>query len=352
MVKFHREGVRLNRKAFCVMCGQFATILASGVPVLRAVELIAGRTADRNLRHMLTAVGRDLRNGQSLSAAFAARGGTLPSTFIETLRAGEESGTLARSFATLHRYFEKRIRMESKIREAALYPLFVLCVAAAVAGILLGKVIPAFLDVFDTFSVEPPRSMKLLAALAAFFQRYGLLLAAVPPAVFAAYRLALRSASGRLYLARLELMTPVLGTVAELNAASQFAGTLSLLLDAGLTLPRAVAVTAAAVDNRWIGAAAGRLPGRLEEGRTLASSMREAACLPEILTDMTAVGEETGELKSALASAARYYDGELETAVRRALACLGPVLLCVTACVAGFLVVTVYLSLSAMYTVI
>ena len=134
-----------------------------------------------------------------------------------------------------------------------------------------------------------------------------------------------------------------------LNGASQFANSMTTLLGSGLTMNKAVSITSKTLDNYYLAAETGKLSARLEEGHTLGDSMRENQVMPDILVDMTAVGEESGELTETLDTIALYYDTELETAINSALAKLEPTLLIGLAGIAGFIVVAIYMSMFSLY---
>ena len=155
--------------------------------------------------------------------------------------------------------------------------------------------------------------------------------------------------NGRLQISKLFLKVPVLGEIQELNAASQFSNTMTTLLEAGLPMNRAVSITSRVMDNYFLGAETGKLSGALEEGRSLGVSMREQAVMPDILIDMTAVGEETGEMAETLNTIGQYYDAELEQAIQSALAKLEPTLLIGIAVVAGFIVISIYMAMFSLY---
>ena len=343
-------GNKLNDKAFTLMCSQFAVILNSGVPISRAVHLIADKMTDKPLKRMLVQVADDVEAGRSLSASFAERGEKLlPVTFIESIRAGEESGSLAESFKAVGDHFTKQTKMKGKVRGAMIYPAFVLVIAVVVVIVLMVKVVPTFTAIFDGYGAELPAMTRALIAISDFFRKYVLYIAAAVAVVILAVKLYGNTEEGRLQLARLSLKLPVLVNINVLNSASQFANTMAMMLGAGLPMTRAVSITARVISNYHVSQEVGKLSGKLEEGRTLGSSMKEAGCLPDILTDMTAVGEESGELEKTLITVAEYYDTELDQATANALAKLEPTILIFLAVVAGFIVISIYLAMFSMY---
>ena len=350
LLNFDLTANKLNSKAFTVMCSQFAIILESGVPVSRACHLIADKTTDKNLKNMLVKVAEDVEGGRTLSAAFEDHGGKLlPATFVETIRAGEESGNIDRSFSTMEAHFDKQVKTKAKVRGAMAYPLFVIVIAIAAVAVIMIKVVPTFTGIFAESGGEIPAMMASLIAVSNFFRKYILVIIAVIAAVILGLKLYGNSEKGRINLAKLALRLPVLGNINLLTAASQFANSMTTLRSSGLPIPKAVAITAKVIDNYYISTEVGKLTGQLEAGRTLGASMREQKVLPDILVDMTAVGEETGELAQTLGTIAKFYDSELNNAVQAALAKLEPGMLIFIAIFAGYIVIAVYTGMFQMY---
>ncbi len=343
-------GPHLDSKAFTLMCSQFAILLSSGVPLARTVALIADRTTEKTLKRLLTEVAKDVEDGRSLSASFAEHGEKLlPPTFVETLRAGEESGNLERSFQSMHEHFDKQAKMGAKVRGALAYPVFVMVVAIGVVIVLMVAVVPTFIEMFAEYGAELPLITRMLIAISNFFRDSIVYIVAVTAAVLLGLKLYGGKAEGKRNLAKLQLKIPILGNIGVLNAASQFANSMAILIDSGLTINKAVSIAGKVIDNYYISEEVGKLSGSLEEGRTLGASMRAAAILPDILVDMVAVGEESGELVHTLKTISLFYDEELEQAVQSALAKMEPMLLVTLGGVAAFIVAAVYLAMFQLY---
>lgn len=343
-------GNKLDIKVFTLMCNQFAIILRSGVPIARAVQLVGDKMTNRPLKRLLRYVAEDVEAGRSLSASFAEHGNKLlPQTFVETIRAGEESGNLDRAFETMSHHFDKQFKMAAKVRGALIYPTFVLIVAVLVVIVLMVKVVPTFTATFEELGTELPFLTQLLIAISNFFRKFWMVMLAIIAVIVIGVKLYGNTEKGRMRLAMLQLRLPVLGNIAELNAASQYANTMAMMLGAGLPIVRSVSITANVLDNYYISQSVGKISGALEEGQTLGTSLRQAECLPDILVDMNAVGEETGELEKTLGTIAGYYDSELEQATADALAKLEPAILCVLALIAGFIVIAMYMAMFSMY---
>ena len=343
-------GNKLNGKAFTVMCSQFAIILGAGIPVARAVQLIADKTTDKPLKKMLTGVASDVEGGRSLAASFAERGEKLlPMTFIETIRAGEESGNIERSFESMHLHYDKQTKMKQKVKSAMAYPMFVLVVAVVVVIVLMAFVVPRFTVMFEDYGAELPVITQMLIAISNFFRNHFLIIIGVIAGVIVGYKLYANTEEGRMKIAMLQRKLPILGNISQLSSASEFANSMATLLGSGLPMTKAVNITAKTIENYYVRTEVGKLAGKLEEGYALGTSMRESGIMPDILTDMVAVGEATGEMEHTLSTIGKYYDDELDVATAAALAKLEPALLIGLVGIAGFIVLAVYLAIFSLY---
>lgn len=343
-------GQRIGDKQLSLVCSQFAIILRTGLPVVRAVELIYEQTSDRRLKTLLKDVAEDVAAGYGLAASFENKGKKLlPTTFIETVRAGEESGTLPESFEKLKTYYSRSAQVKSKAASAMLYPAFLLILAAVVVAIIMAFSMPTFVSVFESFDMELPRLTKAIIAVANFMSDWWWILAMLILAAIIGLRLYINSENGALNTSKLLLRVPILGRVNQMKAASQFANTLSTLLTAGIPLIRSVEIVGRVLDNRYIGRQLGAIVPYLEEGRRLGEQLRTGALFPGMLCEMTAMGEDTGSLESTLDTVGAYYDMETETASNRALSMLQPIITLIMGVFIGILVLGLYLPMFNMY---
>ncbi len=349
-LNFELGSNKLNSKAFTVMCNQFAIILRSGVPLARAVHLIGDKTTDKPLKRLLKLVAEDVEAGRSLTTSFEEHGGKLlPVTFIETLRAGEESGSIARSFETMAAHFDKQTKIKAKVRSAMGYPLFVLVIAVVVVAVVMIVVIPKLTPVFLENGGEIPFMLNSLVVVSNFLRKYILVIIAVVAAIIIAFKLYGKSHRGHINLSKRKLGLPILGNIEYLTAASEFANSMAALMGAGLPIPKALSITAKTMSNYFLSTENGKLSGELESGRALGASMREQNVMPEILVDMVGVGEETGELEQTMDTVAQFYDNELDEATKSALAKLEPAMLIFIAIFAGYIVIAIYTGIFSMY---
>lgn len=341
---------KINNKAFTMMCSQFAIILGAGIPVGRAVHLIAAKTTDKVLKKILKQVADDVEGGRSISDAFEERGGKLlPPTFVETIRAGESSGSIDRSFKSTYEHFDKQTKMRNKVKSALAYPAFVMVIAVVVVIVLMAKVVPTFIVMFEDYDAELPGITKALIAVSNFFRYHYLVILLIMAALIIFYKVYGNTEEGRMRFAKIERQLPVLGNVSILGSASEFANSMATLLAAGMPMTRCVYITSRVIQNYYVSQEVAKMTASLEEGKSLVDSLRESQVLPDILTDMVGVGEETGEMEKTLHTVALYYDSELEVAVNAAVAKLEPALLVFLAGVAGFIVIAIYMAMFDLY---
>lgn len=344
------EPLWVSDKVLSLTASQFAIMLRAGLPMGRVVELIAGQTGDRLMKRILTACAADVNAGYSLAGSLDKNGKKIPAAFIETVRAGEESGTLEQSFERLRVYYERSNRVRSKVRGALTYPIVVLVLMVVVIAVIMVVLVPTMLSMFETLGTDLPLPTRMLIAVSNFFARGWPFLLAGAAGIAAFFIIYGKTRSGAVRLGRLSLHIPVVGKVGRMNAAGQFANTLSVLLAAGIQAVRALQIVSRVVDNRAVGEALERCIPRLEAGERLGDVLRDVAYLPGMLVEMVSVGESSGSLENTMDVVGAYYDEESETASAHAIGMLEPMITIVLGVVVGFIVIAIYIPMFSMET--
>lgn len=343
---------KISYKTLSLLCSQFSIILAAGIPIVRATQLIQDQISDKTLKKLLEQVEEDVSSGHRLSMSLETRGGKiLPKTFIESLKAGEESGTLEKTFYRLENYYDKSFKMKSKVRSALMYPAFLAVLAVVVIAVIMVVTMPIFVNMFDSMGADMPGLTVGLIKLSGVVYEFWWLIVLIFIIITVVFRLYSTTEAGNLNLNKLYLKVPILGKVSSMKGASQFANTMSTLLAAGLPLVDAVSITGNVIDNHLLGAELEEIVPLLEEGQRLGTCLKQNTSFPELLFEMTAVGEETGFIEETLETIGAYYDNEVETATKRALDMLQPVITVVLGIVIGVIVVALYLPMFTMYAV-
>ncbi len=340
---------RVKTKALSILCSQLAITMRSGMTIARALQMLSGQSSDKRLRKVMTEVAGEVAAGSTVAAALDQYQERFPLTFIETIRAGEQSGTLDQSFERLHRYYDKAYKTTEKIKSALTYPMFVVAIAVVVVIVVMAKVMPTLASVFADLGGELPLITRILIGTSNFFAKWWLLMLAVLAVIVIALKSYAKTPKGRIRKAKLALSLPLVGIINRMNAAAQFANTMSVLLAAGITLDQGIETTAKVMDNALVQDEVRSMRGVIEQGRTLTDCLTGKKYFPETMVDMCSVGEETGELEATLENVADYFANEADFRVQRLLAMLEPALLVVLAIFAFLIVIAIYLPIFTMY---
>lgn len=340
------SGGKIKPKTLALLCSQLAIEMKAGLPLVSSLKLVAENEEDKQLKKILNEVADDVHAGNGLAESFALRGPTLPRTFIETIRAGEESGKLDESFHRLQKYYEDSDAVASKVGSALVYPIMLISVAVLVIGIIMIFAVPVFAQ---SFGDDLPLPTKILVALSNFMVNNWLLLAAIIAAIALGVILYGKTDSGRHLYARLALTFPGINGINKMNAATQFCSTLSTMLSAGLPLVQSCKITGNVASNVLIQEDIERAVNGVIEGNRLADGMKQSKWFPALLLEMITVGEETGKLEETLDVVSEYYNKEVDVAVKRALDILNPCITIVLALIVVFILLSVYLPIFSMY---
>ena len=343
------SGGKIKPKKLTLLCSQLAIELKAGLPLVSSLRLVAENEEDKKLKKILDEVADDVHAGNGLADSFSARGPGLPRTFIETVRAGEESGKLDETFAKLQKYYENADAVASKVGSALVYPIMLICVAVVVVAIIMIFAVPVFATSFASQGNELPLPTKILIAMSNFMVNNWLLLVVLIAIAAMGILLYGKTDSGRHLYAKLALTFPGICLVNKMNAASQFSSTLSTMLSSGLPLVQAAKITANTSDNLLIQEDIEAAVNGVIEGNRLADGLRESKYLPTLLLEMVTVGEETGKLEDTLNVVSDYYTKEVDTAVKRALDILNPCITIFLALIVVFILLSVYLPIFNMY---
>ena len=349
LLKMEIGNTKVKSRSLALMCSQFAITLKSGMPIGRAMEMIANQTENRKLKKILMDSAEVVLGGTTVANAFEHYKTVFPITFIETIRAGEMSGNLDQSFENLQHYFEKSAKIQEKVKSALMYPIFVAIVAVIVVIVVMAKVVPALTQTFTSLGGNLPLPTRMLISISGFFADWWILILIVILALILIWRLLGRTEKGQAFLARMQLEMPVIGKIAIANGSAQYASTMSVMLASGLNLDRATEVTSKVMDNYLLQLDVNGMIQKIEEGKNLGNCIQACEYFPATLKEMCSVGEETGELDKTLGVIGDYFSNEAERRTRNAISMLEPTLLVFMALVAGFIVISIYLPMFTMY---
>ena len=340
---------RIKDKELAIICSQFSIILTSGLPIVRCVEMVASQAKNKQMQQMLNKVAEDVSGGYSLAQSFENNAKGFPTTFIETVRAGEQSGTLESCFEKLHKYYDKSAKTKAKIISTLTYPALVVVVAIVVFFIIMLVAVPMFISTFEELGSELPGITKALIAGSKFMQSYWWVFVAVVLAVVIVRLLMRRSDRGREIIYSGKLRRSPFRRMHSMNCASQFASTMSTMLTAGLPITRALEVTANVSSNYVFAEAIRKVRQGVEQGRSMVDCMAEIDYFPKMLTEMTGVGERSGSLEQTLTVVGDYFSNEVSIMTERFLSILEPAITVILAVFTVGLLLSVYLPMFSMY---
>ena len=343
------SGGKIKPKKLALLSSQLSIELKAGLPLVQSLQLVAENEEDKNLKKILEEVADDVHAGHNLADAFVTRAPKIPSTFIETIRAGEASGRLDECFGRLKKYYEDSAAVAAKVGSAMVYPAMLIAVAIVVVIVIMVKAVPVFEDSFASMGNELPLPTKMLIGMSHFVTDNLLLLTAIIAILTGLFVVFRKSDTGHHFFARLALTFPGICLVNKMSAASQFSATLSTMLSAGLPLMQAIRITASTTENILISEDIMKAHQGVMEGRTLTQGLSKSQWLPRLLLEMTAVGEQTGNMEETLTVVAEYYNQEVDTAVKRALDLLNPMITMFLAAIVVFILLAVYLPIFGIY---
>jgi type IV pilus assembly protein PilC len=337
----------IRAEDFVVFNQQFNTLIKAGLPILKALDLLAERAAAPKLRPILLDVRDRVRNGALLSEALAAQG-SFPPVYVTVISAGERSGNLSGVLEQYISYLRTSTGFRSKLITTMIYPVVLVCFAIAVVTYFIVYAMPQFADLYKELDVSLPWATRFLLTIADPLRHYFIIFACIVGIGLIVVFIWTRSEKGAIALDRLRPKVPVMGDIWLKAQIAQFVRTLSTLLAGGSPLVPALHTSASAISNRLIASAVMESADRVKEGKSLQASLAETGLVPGLALEMIEVGEASGALTPMLSSLAEFYEEEVETRLQRALSYIPIAILLVMAVVVGFIVISIYLPMFSM----
>ena len=327
---------------------QFASLIRSQVPILRALSILEEQTENPKLRRITRALAEGIRQGQNLSSAME----TFPSVFsplyVSLIRSGEAGGMMDSVLDRLAVQADRDEELQSKVQAALVYPLFVAAVGLCTVVFLLSFVVPRLVKLFSVFGSELPLPTRILLSLAGSLTHHWYLYASSLLGIVAAAFLVARSERGRLWASALRLRLPLLGPLTRQLEIVRFTRSFGLLLDHGLPILQATDVALPVVKNRILRKELALLPKHLKDGSTLSSGLKGLKFSTPFLVNTVAVGEESGKMGEALMEVSNFYERETGRLLQMMAALLEPATILIVGGMVGFIVFAVLLPILTM----
>jgi type IV pilus assembly protein PilC len=345
-------GGRVPVKDLALFCRQFGTMAGAGVPVLNALALLGEQVTSKLLRQILKDVAGDVESGLSLAAALGRHVRHLPPALVSMTAAGEMAGIIEEVFSRLADHFEKEHAVTQKVRSALAYPVVVLVMAVAVVLLLLAFVVPNFVMLFEGLGAELPWPTRVLLDMSGFARRNLLVIVGAGGLLAVALARGVRTPRGAALADRWILRVPAIGPLVLKQAVARFCRTLSSLLASGVPVLQALEVVQGTVGNRMVAEVVGRTRQAVLEGQGMAQSLRSSPLIPAMVTQMIAVGEETGHTETMLLKVAQFYEQDIDALVERFAATIQPMIMAGLGIGIGFVLIAMIMPMFEVFGMI
>ncbi|OAT74355.1 type II secretion system F family protein [Parageobacillus thermoglucosidasius] len=334
-------GKAVKLRDFVIYLRQFATLLKAGVSVVDSTRILADQTESKALKKALVEVEESLRAGNPLSAAAVKHPRVFPAMFVNMVKAGEAGGNMDETLDRLADHFEKMHRTRQKIVSALTYPIAVAVIAVVVVIFLLVSVVPTFVAMFADFHAELPAITKFVLRASDIMQTYWWLVITGFIGIYAVFSLMKKQKKTKYYLDYAAMRIPFFGKLIQKAALARMTRTLSSLFSSSVPILQALSIAENVVENEVIGKVMRQARDSLERGQSLAEPLKKHWAFPPLVTQMIAIGEETGSLDAMLAKVADFYEAEVDAGVDRLKSLIEPIMILLLSGVVGTIVASI-----------
>lgn len=351
--KTMRSGKKITDKDVSLFTRQLATMMKAGVPLLQSFDIVGKGHSNPSMSKLIMDLRNDIETGTSLNNAFRKYPLYFDALFCNLVGAGEQAGILEDLLTRLAVYKEKTLAMKAKIKSALMYPVSILGIAFVVTAVIMIWVVPAFKSVFESFGADLPGPTLVVMAMSDFVVSYAYI---IFPSIFAAIYFFLQSWKRSLAMQRrmdfLLLKAPVFGAVIRKAAIARWTRTLATMFAAGVPLVEALDSVGGAAGNALYLDATKKIQNEVSTGTSLTMAMQNANVFPPIVTQMVAIGEESGALDSMLGKVAGFFEDEVDEAVANLAALMEPAIMAILGILIGGLVIAMYLPIFKLGSVV
>ena len=331
-----------------IMTRQLATLIEAGLPMVPALNSLSNQIEKAHLQKVVTQIRERVKEGSSLSEALREFPRVFSNLYVNMVAAGELSGALDIVLVRLADFTENQVKLRNRVIAALVYPILMVVLAVAAVTFLMVRVVPRILELFQDWGQTLPLPTVILLEITNFLKSYGWLLLLGITIAFVTTFFYFKTQRGRFVFDRLVLRTPIFGNFTRVIATSRFSRTLGTLLASGIPLVKAMNIVKNIVNNRVIARAIEHSQESIVEGQSIAAPLARSGVFPPMVTDMIAIGENSGQLEHMLIKVSDAYDNQIETTVSVFTSILEPLLIVVMGGVVLFIVLAVLLPIFEM----
>jgi type IV pilus assembly protein PilC len=340
--EFHILPEKAKLKDLAVFSRQFATMVNSGLPLLRTLAILEEQTGSKYLAKVVGNIRLEVEQGTSLSGAMTKHPRAFSDLYVSMVRAGETAGTLDDVLLRLADTLEREVSLRRQIKSAMTYPIVVTGLVLVILTAMLVFVVPTFKDLYKQLGGTLPLPTRVLVAVSDIVRSYFLVVVGVIVGLAFLFRWWKRG-PGALTWDKFKLRIPIFGKLFHKSALSRFARTLSVLNRSGVPILQALEIVQETVGNQLVANAVKDLQAGVKEGESIAAPLARHPVFPPMVVQMMAVGEETGALDTMLEKVANFYDEEVAATVESLTAMIEPLLIAVVGLAVGAIVISLYL---------
>jgi general secretion pathway protein F len=339
---------RVRIQDVAVMTRQLATLIGAGLPMVPALTSLSNQIENPNLKKIVGQIRERVKEGSSLSDALREFPRVFSALYANMVTAGESSGALDIVLLRLADFTENQVKLRNRVTAALIYPILMVVLASAAVVFLMVRVVPKILELFQDWGRALPLPTVILLDITNFLKIYGWVVLIVLVGAFLVSLFYFKSERGRLLFDRLILRVPIFGRLSRIIATTRFSRTLGTLLASGIPLLRAMNIVKNIVNNRVIADAIEDSQESIVEGQSIAAPLARSGVFPPMVTDMIAVGENSGQLEHMLLKVSDAYDNQIETTVSGLTSILEPLLIVIMGGIVLFIVLAVLLPIFEM----
>ncbi|MFW2331901.1 MAG: type II secretion system F family protein [Nitrospinota bacterium] len=352
-IKKASQGVSLfgggpTAKDISIFTRQFATMIASGLPLVQCLNILAESSENKSFAKALNDIRKRVETGETFADSLRKHPKIFDHLYTNMVEAGEVGGILDTIMRKLAEYNEKALALKAKVKSAMIYPAIIVLVAVTVVSFLMIFVIPTFAGIFQDFGSELPAVTQLALNISNVFVTFWYLILAIPVGLIFGIKYARKTEKGMYVTDRLLFTAPVIGPLLKKVAVAKFTRTMGTLTASGVPIIDGLNITARTAGNKVIEYAVVEVIADIKQGKGLAEPLREQGVFPMMVIQMIEVGEQTGALDTMMEKIADFYDEEVDTAVAGLTSMLEPLLMVFLGVVVGFIVIAMYMPIFKM----
>lgn len=332
---------RVRLRDLVLFSRQFATMINAGLAIVKCLDILQQQSRNPRLREVIASVKHDVAGGSSLTDALAKHPRVFSHLYVSMIRSAETGGILDLVLDRLSGFLEKEQEVRQKVKSAMMYPAVVLFFSILMLIALLMFVLPKFKVIFETMNLKLPFATRFLLGFSDFLTHYWYIGLLVVMGLAVGVKLYGRTSRGEMVMDALKLRVPVFGDLIMKTVISRFARTFGTLISSGVPVLRALDIVADTAGNRVIAETINRARNSIKDGERISTPLFASKVFPIMVTQMVAVGEETGRLDQMLTKVSDFYDAEVDATLKSLTSLIEPVMIVGLGCIVGFIAVSV-----------